>query len=129
MTLTDIFKLSDVYKYKENGDDPDIPQRFLNAFSTKDIAREKWKNTIEWRLKYNIDEKYIENGIYKTRSKILSMKCPYFKELKECFPTMILGKSKNNLPIIFEKWGNIKFKKIKKLNIKTKHIIWYYLIF
>ena len=127
MTSIDIFKLSDVYKYKKNGDDPDIPQRFLNAFPNKKISQEKWEKTIEWRLKYNIDNKYIENGICKTKSKILSMKCPYFKELKKYFPTIVLGLSKNNLPVIFEKWGNIDFKKIRELNIKTKHIIWYYL--
>ena len=35
MTSIDIFKLSDVYKYKDNGDDPDIPKRVLICFLIK----------------------------------------------------------------------------------------------
>ena len=127
MTSTDIFKLSDVYKYKENGDDPDIPQRVLNMFSNKKHAEKSWKNTLKWRLSYNIDEKYIENDIIKKRSKILSMPHVHFNKLKKYYPSFVLGKSKNNNPVFLERWDKINFKNLRKLKIKKKYIIWHYI--
>jgi len=98
-----------------DADEKDMPERFLRAENgdrAKAVAR--WRQTLEWRRQHNVDT-------------ILEMPHKKFSVIKQYYPHFFHKRTKNGLPVYFEKLGGIDIAAMEQAGITMEDLLYHYI--
>ncbi|CAM9402235.1 unnamed protein product [Pylaiella littoralis] len=88
-----------------SGKDDIVPERLVvGCGGDREEAARRWKKTVEWREENKIDE-------------ILDTPQPRFHDFREVFPVFLHGRSRQGMPVLWERIGKVDVGRADELKL------------